>query len=79
MTYRKLDEGALLMIPYLGEPVECYEHLSRDLLSIIIQFLEGVAFLHSKCIAHLDLKPSHVLVNKDGHVFIIDYDLSMRF
>ena len=27
----------------------------------------------------MDLKPSHVLVNKDGLVFIIDYDLSLRF
>ena len=79
MTYRELDEGALLFVPCLGEPVDCYEHLSRDLLSITNQFLEGVAFLHSKCIAHLDLKPSHVLVNKDGLVFIIDYDLSVRF
>ena len=79
MTYRKLEEGALLFIPYLGEPVERYEHLNRDLLSIIHQFLEGVAFLHSKYVAHLDLKPSHVLVNKDGSVYIIDYDLSMRF
>ena len=79
MMYQKLEEGALLFLPYLGEPVERYEHLSRDLLSIIHQFLEGLSFLHSKFIAHLDLKPSHVLVNKDGHVFIIDYDLSVRF
>ena len=79
MTYRKLEEGALLIIPYLGEPVESYEHLSRDLLSISHQFLEGVAFLHSKRVAHMDLKPSHVLINKGGMVFIIDYDLSIRF
>ena len=49
------------------------------LLSITNQFLEGVAFLHSKCIAHLDLKPSHVLVNREGLVFLIDYGLSVRF
>ena len=79
MSYRKLEEGALLFIPYLGEHVERYEHLSRDLLSITQQILEGVLFLHSKCVAHLDLKPSHILVNNEGHVFIIDYDLSMRF
>ena len=78
MTYRKLEEGALLFIPYLGVPVERYEHLNRDLLSIVHQFLEGVALLHSKYVAHLDLKPSHVLVNKDRSVYIIDYDLSMR-
>ena len=78
MAYRKLAEGALLLLPYLGEPMEHYEHLSRDLLSIIYQFLEGLSFLHSKFIAHLDLKPSHVIINKNGQVFIIDYDLSMR-
>ena len=79
MTYRKLEEGALLFLPYLGEPLIRYEHLSRDLLSIIHQFLEGLSFLHDKCVAHMDLKPSHVLANENGYVFIIDYDLSMRF
>ena len=78
MTYRKLEEGALLLILYLGEPVVSYEHLSLDLLSITLQFLEGVAFMHSRCVAHLDLKPSHVLVSKDGHVFIIDYERISR-
>ena len=63
----------------MGVPVGEYENLDRDLFPIIRQFLEGLAFLHSKCVAHLDLKPSHLLVNKDGSVFIIDYDLSRRF
>lgn len=68
-----------MAIPYLGKPLDYYEDLDRDLLSITSQFLDGVAFLHSKCVAHLDLKPSHILFDENGSIYIIDYDLSMKF
>lgn len=72
----ELREGALLLTRYLGTAVRDYAHLSEDLLLIVQQIFEGVAFLHSKRVVHMDLKLSHILVDDSKRVWIIDYDLS---
>lgn len=72
----ELREGALLLTRYLGTAVRNYAHLSEDLLLIVQQIFEGVAFLHSKHVVHMDLKLSHILVDDSKRVWIIDYDLS---
>ena len=41
------------------------------------QLIEGVAFLHSQGIAHLDIKPQNIVV-VPKQLFIIDFDLSVR-
>ena len=71
-----LNRGALLFTRYLGVPVLSYSRLSQHLISIVRQVLEGVAFMHSKRVAHMDLKSSHVIIDKDAKVWIVDYDLS---
>ena len=41
------------------------------------QLIEGVAFLHSQCIAHLDIKPQNIVV-VPNQLFLIDFDISVR-
>ena len=41
------------------------------------QLIEGVAFLHSQGIAHLDIKPQNIVV-VPNKLFIIDFDISVR-
>ncbi|KAN0106917.1 hypothetical protein V8E52_010661 [Russula decolorans] len=41
------------------------------------QLIEGVAFLHSQGIAHLDIKPQNIVVLRN-QLFIIDFDISVR-
>ena len=41
------------------------------------QLIEGVAFLHSQGIAHLDIKPPNIVV-VPNQLFIIDFDISVR-
>lgn len=74
--FPRIDKGALMITPYLGVPVRRYKCLMRDLLSIVQQLLEGVTFLHSKRVAHMDLKACHVLVDDLARLWIVDYDLS---
>ena len=76
LLYYYLGDSALLFTRYLGTPALSYRHLSRHLTSIVRQFLEGVAFIHSMSVAHKDLKSSHVIIDEDVKVWIIDYDLS---
>ena len=53
-----------------------------DVMSLCVQFIEGVAFLHEHNVAHCDLKPGNIVVDTkiesetSGRLFIIDFDLA---
>jgi tetratricopeptide (TPR) repeat protein len=40
------------------------------------QLADGLAFLHSRKVYHLDLKPSNVLLSNDGRPVLLDFNLS---
>jgi len=42
------------------------------------QLVDGVAFLHDNGIAHLDIKPGNIVVTRRSHLYIIDFDISVR-
>ena len=53
-----------------------------DIVSLCLQFIEGVDFLHRHNVAHRDLKPGNVVVDtrsesaRSPRLFIIDFDLA---
>ena len=55
----------------------------RDVVSLCLQFIEGVDFLHQHNVAHCDLKPENVLVDirsqseESSRLFIIDFELAV--
>jgi serine/threonine protein kinase len=55
----------------------------NDVVSLCLQFIEGVAFLHRHTVAHCDLKPDNVVVDTKfesqlfPQLFIIDFDLAL--
>jgi serine/threonine protein kinase len=70
----------VILMPWLS-PLGTLGDCVQDVGSLLIcQFLEGVSFLHGSRIAHLDLKPENVLVDRTGkepRLSIIDFGMSI--
>lgn len=43
---------------------------------VLTQLLDALAYAHERHIMHLDLKPSNVLIDAEGHVSLIDFGAS---
>ncbi|KAM8966965.1 receptor-interacting serine/threonine-protein kinase 1 [Pelodytes ibericus] len=43
---------------------------------IVLEIIEGMAYLHSQKVVHKDLKPENILVNDDFHIKIADLGLA---
>ncbi len=74
MTYLVMDlvEG-LPLDEYLNQ--NCGESLEQK-LNIFRRACEAVAHLHDQSVIHRDLKPKHILVDKESNPWIVDFGLS---
>ena len=74
------------MLPWKSPLDEVLQLCTRpdDTVSLCLQFVEGVAFLHQHMVAHCDLKPGNVVVDTKAErktlprLFIIDVDLAQH-
>jgi tetratricopeptide (TPR) repeat protein/predicted Ser/Thr protein kinase len=48
----------------------------HEALDITIQICEGLGKAHQAGIVHRDVKPDNILINKDGHVKILDFGIA---
>jgi len=72
MGYCQYDLAGLLdhmSKPFLEEQVKC----------LMLQVLKGLEFMHSKYIAHRDLKVSNLLLTDEGVLKIADFGLARSF
>lgn len=46
---------------------------------ITFQILQGLSYLHSKAVFHLDLKPSNVLMTDNHKAILSDYALAQLY
>ena len=69
-----------LLMEYLPYDLPAYTRAflrpRQHLFQIFRQVCQGVAYMHSRGLAHLDLKPENVLVNGEGTPKIIDFGSS---
>ncbi len=52
---------------------------SETALNLIRQMCEALKSAHQKGIVHQDLKPSNIMVDNSGHLFIMDFGLARSF
>lgn len=68
-TMDYLEDAKGLLAAAYAQPVETK-------VSLLVQVLQAVAYLHRRGIIHRDLKPANVLVT-DGQVKVLDFGLSL--
>jgi serine/threonine protein kinase len=74
----KKGKKTALILP-LAKSILDVEGLTEDITTrkvIMYQLMRGLAYMHSKHVMHLDLKPPNILVFEDGTVKISDFGLS---
>ena len=83
----KNDSGVYIIKEYV-DGVDILAHLSKirstklfikELKKYIFQLIDGLNYIHSKQIYHLDLKPSNILITTKGsNLKLIDFGLSTK-
>ncbi len=57
-------------------PISHHPFPISQIIAITVQIAEGLAVAHAKGIVHRDIKPQNILVDKNGHVKILDFGLA---
>ena len=75
------DERALV-IPYI-DGIDLHKYLEENgplgealYMRVARTVLEAIAYAHSKSIAHRDIKPSNIMLDKNDHVYLIDFGIA---
>jgi serine/threonine protein kinase len=78
----EVEEGLFIVSEWrTGMDLERFMQENRELplgqkLALIAQVAEGLAFAHSREIAHGDLKPSNIFVNGERDITILDFGIA---
>lgn len=56
-----------------------YRYSEDDVVTYIVQILQGLDYLHTRRILHLDIKPENVIVTYMNVVKIIDFGTAQSF
>ncbi|MBX3085897.1 MAG: protein kinase [Anaerolineae bacterium] len=54
------------------------EHSLQFKVQMLVELLQALIYLHRHHIIHADLKPSNVLVDRENHVRVLDFGLSVQ-
>jgi eukaryotic-like serine/threonine-protein kinase len=75
------NEGEVLIMEYIDGPsltwyIENRPFNLQEMIGIVVQICNGLAYIHEKGFVHHDLKPANILFTRKGLAKIADYSLS---
>lgn len=81
----KLEKGVIIMPRFSHDLfdliIECQNKRKKlSLYSIqkyFTELIEGLHYMHSQCVVHLDIKPENILLTNDHHIVYIDFGFSI--
>lgn len=56
-----------------------FRYSEDDVVGYLVQILQGVEYLHSRRVLHLDLKPDNIMVTHLNAVKIVDFGSAQSF
>lgn len=61
-----------------GEPIDaaCDGRSDAQCVGLFIKAVDAVQFAHSRMVAHADLKPSNIMVDRNGRVKLLDFGIA---
>ncbi len=63
----------------LFDYIVSHKRLEEEASIFFYQLINGVDYIHKKCVAHRDLKPENLLLTEDKTLKIIDFGLSHEY
>ncbi|WP_372369931.1 protein kinase [Candidatus Uabimicrobium sp. HlEnr_7] len=60
----------------LKEYLQAHSCTFKQKASLLLPIVEAVAYAHRKNIIHRDIKPSNILLNEEGHPYLMDFGLA---
>ncbi|MBI4860491.1 MAG: protein kinase [Candidatus Riflebacteria bacterium] len=80
--FGEMDGRPFFAMEYLSDSVSLEQLIDRDgpltpqrAVAIMTQLLDALAYCHERSMIHRDVKPSNLMVRKDGHVTLMDFGL----
>ncbi|KAF8804869.1 kinase-like protein [Phlegmacium glaucopus] len=71
--------GSIIAMPLAGNTLTSLIDLDTHLWPLMTQLFEAVKFMHDHNVAHMDLKPSNILIpSAYGRLTIVDFGVSVR-
>ena len=49
----------------------------EEKLKLLLQICKGMAFAHKNGVIHRDIKPANILIDKEQHVYILDFGIAL--
>jgi len=78
------DEGIHYIIMEYVDGLPIDEYLKKHRLSssekikLFLKICDAINYAHNRLILHLDIKPSNILVSKDGRVKLLDFGIAQK-
>ncbi len=61
-----------------GAPLDAWRYSSAEVVDVLAQILEALAYAHSQGVIHRDIKPQNALVDDRGRVKLTDFGVAYR-